>query len=154
MCLALAEAPGYIVGIATVVNALFNAYVVKTHPSFKSGELSRTGDPSLGLKSGREEVSAMIAAHPELEARATSAIVGGARALARASAAPAPASATSVRCVASAAVGVSGLAPPPPYPTLSHLLVFPPPSFKAASLVHVHRMLPLRLHPPCCPCVW
>lgn len=85
MCLSLAVTLGYILGIATIANALFNAYVVKTHPSFKSGELKRSGDPAASYTSGADEATAYIKAHPELEARATSAIVGGALAAARAS---------------------------------------------------------------------
>jgi hypothetical protein len=85
MCLSLDATLGYIIGIATIANALFNAYVVKTHPSFKSGVLKRTGDPAAGYTSGAEEATAYIKSHPELEARATSAIVGSALAVARAS---------------------------------------------------------------------
>ena len=85
MCISLNAWPGYIVGAATIVNAAFNAFVVGTHPAFKSGVLSRTGDPSAGYKTAQEEAAAMIAANPQLEAKATAAIVGGATAIARAS---------------------------------------------------------------------
>jgi hypothetical protein len=37
MCIALNAWPGYILAVITLLNSFFNAYVVKVHPSFKSG---------------------------------------------------------------------------------------------------------------------
>ena len=43
---------GWITGILTFINAMFNCFVVYSHPAFKSGAISRDGDPTAGYKSG------------------------------------------------------------------------------------------------------
>ncbi len=85
MCIALNAWPGYILAVITLLNSFFNAYVVKVHPSFKSGELSRTHVPSAAEdKDLRNGVAAIVATNPELQARAGAAIVAGAGAAAMA----------------------------------------------------------------------
>ena len=41
---------GWITGILTFINAMFNCFVVYSHPAFKSGAISRDGDPTAGYK--------------------------------------------------------------------------------------------------------
>jgi hypothetical protein len=47
------SAIGWITGILTFLNAMFNCFVIYRHPAFKSGGgLRRSGDPTQGYKSG------------------------------------------------------------------------------------------------------
>eukprot|EP01029_Cantina_marsupialis_P030187 TRINITY_DN8049_c0_g1_i1.p1 TRINITY_DN8049_c0_g1~~TRINITY_DN8049_c0_g1_i1.p1 ORF type:complete len:189 (+),score=52.59 TRINITY_DN8049_c0_g1_i1:94-660(+) len=55
----------YIVAIATAVIALINCWVLYTHPSFKSGELSIGDNPFHGT-AGEDEIKAYLRAHPEI----------------------------------------------------------------------------------------
>ena len=43
---------GIITGVLTFLNAMFNCFVVYSHPAFKSGAISKDGDPTAGYKSG------------------------------------------------------------------------------------------------------
>lgn len=51
---------GYIVGIATLVNALFNFYVIKFHPGFKAAGMSAQSDP-YSTYTGGDDVRARLA---------------------------------------------------------------------------------------------
>ena len=43
---------GIITGVLTFLNAMFNCFVVYSHPAFRSGAISKDGDPTAGYKSG------------------------------------------------------------------------------------------------------
>ena len=73
LCFAFAEWLGYLIGSLTAVNGLFNGYVICVHPSFRSGELSATGDPYGGYTGGEGEMLAYLKKNPALAQK-----VGGA----------------------------------------------------------------------------
>ncbi len=51
---------GYLVGAITVCNGIFNAYVMKVHPAFKSGQLSASTDPYATYTAGSAEALAYV----------------------------------------------------------------------------------------------
>jgi hypothetical protein len=61
---------GYMVGAVTIANGLFNAYVMKMHPAFKSGQLSATSNPYENYSSAESQAAAYIKANPELAKKA------------------------------------------------------------------------------------
>ena len=65
----------YIVGALTMVNGLFNGYVICVHPAFRSGELSAKGDPYGGYTGGEQEMLAYLKSNPELAKKAGAAAV-------------------------------------------------------------------------------
>ena len=84
MCLALNNFAGWIIGVATIANGVFNGYVLKMHPAFKTGQLKRIGDPSEGYETGAETFKVVVEANPELAAKANAAILQGGTAAMRA----------------------------------------------------------------------
>lgn len=75
LCYAFNNWLGWIVGSVTAVNALFNAYVICVHPSFRSGELSAAGNPYGGYTGGESEMLAYLKKNPQLAQKATGAAV-------------------------------------------------------------------------------
>ena len=75
LCYAFSNWLGYVVGSLTMVNGLFNGYVICVHPSFKSGELSATGDPFGGYTGGEGEMLAYLKKNPALAQKAGAAAV-------------------------------------------------------------------------------
>ncbi len=74
MCFGLAIWVGWLVGAVTIANGLFNAFVLKTHPAFKSGELSATANPYAQYSTAENQAAAYIKANPELARKAGSGI--------------------------------------------------------------------------------
>ena len=70
MAFAMGNWLGYVVGALTVLNGLFNGYVICVHPAFKSGELSARGDPYGGYTGGEKEMLTYLQSKPELAAQA------------------------------------------------------------------------------------
>lgn len=60
----------WIIGSLTVLNGLFNGYIICVHPAFKSGELSAKGDPYGGYSGGEKEMLDFLKKNPELAAKA------------------------------------------------------------------------------------
>lgn len=74
----------WIVGGVTVLNGLFNALVILTHPTFRTGELSVGDEPWARAKKAEEEVGAYLRARPDLIMKAVG-VVGTAAAATAAS---------------------------------------------------------------------
>lgn len=70
MALSMANIPGYLVGAATMLNGIFNGYIICVHPAFKSGELSAKGDPYGGYTGGEGEMLSYLRSKPELATKA------------------------------------------------------------------------------------
>lgn len=64
---------GYVVGIGTLFNALFNFYVIKFHPGFKAAGYGAAGDPYSTYTGGDEAMKVYLKNHPELTRKAMSA---------------------------------------------------------------------------------
>jgi hypothetical protein len=60
----------WVVGALTVLNGLFNGYIICVHPAFKTGELSAKGDPYGGYSGGEKEMLDFLKKNPELAAKA------------------------------------------------------------------------------------
>lgn len=70
---------GRILGGLTIINAIFNAVVLATHPAFKkNGKLNWLSDPSLGYSSAADEGRMVIQNNPALAQRAINAGMGAA----------------------------------------------------------------------------
>jgi len=69
----------WITGTLTIINGIFNGYVICVHPAFKTGELSAMGDPYGGYTGGESEMLAYLKKNPQLAAKAGSAAVTFAR---------------------------------------------------------------------------
>jgi hypothetical protein len=75
MCDAFNNWLGWVVGSLTMLNGLFNGYVICVHPSFRSGELSAMGDPFGGYTGGEGEMLAYLKKNPALAQKAGAAAV-------------------------------------------------------------------------------
>lgn len=75
MCFGLNVWVGWLVGAVTIANGLFNAFVLKTHPAFKSGELSASANPYENYSSAENQAAAYIKANPELARKAGSGLM-------------------------------------------------------------------------------
>ena len=65
----------WVVGGLTVMNGLFNALVIATHPAFRAGgELSARDDPWARTRSGEEEIGAFLRSRPDLVLGALAAV--------------------------------------------------------------------------------
>jgi hypothetical protein len=73
MTMALGQWLAYVVGALTVLNGLFNGYIICVHPAFKSGELSALGDPYGGYTGGESEMLSYLKKNPQLAQNAGSA---------------------------------------------------------------------------------
>ena len=80
MAFAMGNTLAYVVGAATVLNGLFNGYVICVHPAFKTGELSAKGDPYGGYSGGEKEMLTYLQSKPELARQAQGAAVNWAAA--------------------------------------------------------------------------
>lgn len=65
----------FIVGGVTMLNGLFNGYLICVHPAFKTGELKAAGDPYGGYSGGEDEMLSYLKKRPDLANKATSAAV-------------------------------------------------------------------------------
>lgn len=72
MAFAMANWLGYLIGAITMLNGIFNGYVICIHPAFKSGELSAKGDPYGGYTGGEKEMLQYLQSKPELANKASS----------------------------------------------------------------------------------
>jgi len=115
MAFAMGNWLGYLVGSLTLLNGMFNGYVICVHPAFKSGELSAQGDPYGGYTGGEKEMLAYLQTKPELAAKAQGAALSFAR---------------DNPDVVSARIGP----PPRPPARLSPAAHLPPPHLQAMSL--------------------
>ena len=79
MCYAFNNWLGWVVGSLTMLNGLFNGYVICVHPAFKTGELTAMGDPYGGYTGGEAEMLEYLKKNPQLAASAGSAAVSFAR---------------------------------------------------------------------------
>lgn len=71
MCFASDSILGYIIGAVTMVNALFNGYIVCMHPAFRrGGELSGATDPYKAYTGGASEMLNYIKSNPTLVKKA------------------------------------------------------------------------------------
>ena len=70
MVFAMNQVLGWIVGGFTILNGLFNGYIICVHPAFKTGELSARGDPYGGYSGGEKEMLEFLKKNPELAAKA------------------------------------------------------------------------------------
>jgi len=75
MAFAMGNWLSYVVGALTVLNGLFNGYVICVHPAFKTGELSARGDPYGGYSGGEKEMLTYLQSKPELARQAQGAAV-------------------------------------------------------------------------------
>jgi hypothetical protein len=80
MAFAMGNTLAYVVGSLTVLNGLFNGYVICVHPAFKTGELSAKGDPYGGYSGGEKEMLTYLQSKPELARQAQGAAVSWAAA--------------------------------------------------------------------------
>ena len=76
MCFGLSVWVGWLVGAVTIANGLFNAFVLKTHPAFKSGQLSATANPYENYSTADAQAAAYIRANPELARKAGAGMMG------------------------------------------------------------------------------
>lgn len=68
---------GWLLGVLTVFNAVFNAAVLGTHPAFKKdGQLNWTSDPTIGYTTAGQQGKMFIAANPAMAASAINAGMG------------------------------------------------------------------------------
>jgi len=65
----------YIIGSLTILNGLFNGYVICVHPAFRNGELTAMGDPYGGYTGGETEMLAYLKKNPQMAQRASAAAV-------------------------------------------------------------------------------
>ncbi len=79
MTYALANWLSWITGTITLLNGIFNGYVICVHPAFKTGELTAMGDPYGGYTGGEAEMLEYLKKNPQLAANAGSAAVSFAR---------------------------------------------------------------------------
>jgi hypothetical protein len=63
---------GWLIGVLTALNGLFNGYVICAHPAFKS-ELSAKGDPYGGYTGGEAVMLNYLKANPQLTTSAATA---------------------------------------------------------------------------------
>lgn len=64
---------GYLVGIGTFLNAIFNFWVIKFHPGFKAAGFAASDDPYSTYTGGDAEMRAYLRNHPKLAQKAISA---------------------------------------------------------------------------------
>lgn len=102
---------GYVIGSATLLNAIFNFYVIKFHPGFKASGITADSDPYSTYTGGEEEMKAYLRAHPDLTRKALGAGVTVAQ--------QNPALAQQVAATAVSAAASSARAPPPRAPRRS-----------------------------------
>ena len=69
----------WITGSLTLLNGMFNGYIICVHPAFKTGELTAMGDPYGGYTGGETEMLEYLKKNPQLAASAGSAAVTFAR---------------------------------------------------------------------------
>jgi len=60
----------WIVGSLTMLNGIFNGYIICVHPAFKTGELSAKGDPYGGYSGGEAEMLDFLKRNPQLAQKA------------------------------------------------------------------------------------
>ncbi len=60
----------WIIGSLTMLNGLFNGYIICVHPAFKTGELSSKGDPYGGYSGGEAEMLDFLKRNPQLAQKA------------------------------------------------------------------------------------
>lgn len=76
MCFGLSGWFGWLIGSVTIANGFFNAFVLKVHPAFKSGELSMTSNPYENYSSAESQAAAYVKQNPELARKAAQGLVG------------------------------------------------------------------------------
>lgn len=64
---------GWLMGVITALNGIFNGYVICVHPAFKSGELNARSDPYGGYTGGEDEMLSYLKRNPQLANKAGSA---------------------------------------------------------------------------------
>jgi hypothetical protein len=70
MVFAMANPLAYVIGSLTILNGLFNGYIICVHPAFKTGELSAKGDPYGGYSGGEAEMLDFLKRNPQLAHKA------------------------------------------------------------------------------------
>lgn len=70
MVFAMANPLAYVIGSLTILNGLFNGYIICVHPAFKTGELSAKGDPYGGYSGGEAEMLDFLKRNPQLAQKA------------------------------------------------------------------------------------
>ena len=70
MVFAMNQVLAWIVGSLTILNGLFNGYIICVHPAFQTGELSARGDPYGGYSGGEKEMLEFLKRNPEMAAKA------------------------------------------------------------------------------------
>lgn len=61
---------GYLVGALTLVNGIFNFWVIKLHPGFRAAGLGAYSNPYDSYTGGEAEMKAYLSSHPELAQKA------------------------------------------------------------------------------------
>ncbi len=79
MAYALNNWLSWITGSLTLLNGMFNGYVICVHPAFKTGELTALGDPYGGYTGGETEMLDFLKKNPQLAASAGTAAANFAR---------------------------------------------------------------------------